>query len=111
MRPLFAQATVVVVPIASASGTRLKILQALAAGRAVVSTPAGAQGLALTPGRDLLVAPLGDEFAAAVVRLLENDAERAALAAAGRAAVERYAWVNTLPALDAVYADLPRDRQ
>jgi glycosyltransferase involved in cell wall biosynthesis len=110
MRPLLAKATLVVVPIAAASGTRLKILQALAAGRAVVSTPAGAQGLPFQSGRELMIAPLADDFAAAVVRLLQDEAERAALIAAGRAAVERFDWDNVLQPLDDVYAELPRDQ-
>lgn len=105
MRPLFAQASLVVVPLPAASGTRLKILQALAAGRAVVSTPAGALGLALTAGRDLVVAPLVAEFAAAVVRLLGAPAEREALVEAGRAAVARYAWPRVLAAVAEVYDD------
>ena len=108
MRPLFAQATLVVAPFAAASGTRLKILQALAAGRAVVATPAGALGLAFADGRDLLVAPLAEAFAQACVRLLHNPAERAALVTAGRAAVARYDWDAVLPAVDAVYGDLRR---
>lgn len=103
MRPLFARAALVVVPLAAASGTRLKILQALAAGRPVVSTPAGARGLDLEPGRDLCVAELVDAFAAEVVRLLEDESARAALANAGRVAVERFAWGRVLPALEAVY--------
>jgi glycosyltransferase involved in cell wall biosynthesis len=103
MRPLFARASLVVVPTSETSGTRLKILQALAAGRAVVSTPEGAAGLDLVAGRDLAVAPLVDEFAAEVVRLL-NDAEaRAALAAAGPAAVQGYGWQQVLEGLERVY--------
>ncbi len=105
MRPPMAAATLVVVPLAAASGPRLKILQALAAGRAVVSTPAGALGLDLVAGRDLVVAPLVAEFAAAVVRLLTDATERAALVAAGRAAVERYAWPAVLAAVDGLYED------
>jgi glycosyltransferase involved in cell wall biosynthesis len=104
MRQLFARAMLIVVPLARASGTRLKILQALAAGRPVVSTPAGVQGLDLVPGRDLCVAELEDEFAAQIVRLLGDAPARAALAGAGRAAVERYEWRRVLPALDGVYS-------
>jgi glycosyltransferase involved in cell wall biosynthesis len=103
MRPLFARARLAVVPTTAAGGTRLKILQVLAAGRAVVSTPEGAAGLDLTPGRDLAVRPLVDEFADEVARLLSDDAARAALAAAGRTAVEGYAWEQVLAGLDRVF--------
>jgi len=107
MRPLLAHAALVVVPTTAASGTRMKILQALAAGCPVVSTPEGARGLNLAPGRDLAVAPLVDEFAAEIVRLLTDPQARAAQSAAGRAAVQVYAWERVLGALDDVYA-LPR---
>jgi glycosyltransferase involved in cell wall biosynthesis len=103
MRPLLAQAAVVVVPLRAGSGTRLKILQALAAGRPMVSTPLGAEGLDLEAGRHLLIAPLVDEFSAAVVGLLRDPAARAALAAAGPGAVAPYAWERQLPRLEAVY--------
>ncbi len=108
MRPLMAAATLMVAPLPAASGTRLKILQALAAGRAVVSTPAGAQGLDLAAGRDLSVAPLVQPFAEEVVRLLGDEAARAALIAAGRDAVARYDWPLVLAAVNAVY-DNERD--
>jgi glycosyltransferase involved in cell wall biosynthesis len=103
MRPHFARAALVVVPLPAASGTRLKILQALAAGRPVVSTPAGALGLDLASGRDLCVAELVEPFAAEVVRLLEDEPARATLARAGRAAVQAHAWPRALAALDVIY--------
>jgi glycosyltransferase involved in cell wall biosynthesis len=103
MRPLFAQAALVVVPTAAQGGTRLKILQALAAGRPVVSTPAGAAGLGLRPGQHLLVAPLVEPFANACAHLLNHAAARAALAEAGRIAAQAHAWEHALAALDGVW--------
>ncbi len=103
MRPLFAQARLIVVPTTAAGGTRLKILQAMAARRAVVSTPEGAAGLGLRAGREVAVAPLGEAFAAEAARLLMDAEARGVLARAGRAAAQRFGWEAVLGALDAVY--------
>lgn len=103
MRPLLARATVVAVPLRAGSGTRLKILQALAAGRPVVSTPLGAEGLDLAPGRHLSIAPLVEAFADEIIRLLCDPPAREALAKDGPAAVAHYDWSRQLPFLDAVY--------
>jgi glycosyltransferase involved in cell wall biosynthesis len=91
--PHVASASVSVAPILVGSGTRLKILEALALGVPVVSTTLGAEGLNLTPGRDILLADHPGEFADAVARLLSDPAARAALGEAGRAAVTHaYSW-------------------
>lgn len=73
MSPYFARASVVVVPILAGAGIRVKIVEAMAAGRAVVSTPLGCEGLAgLEPGRHLLVAEEPEAFAGDAVRLLRD---------------------------------------
>lgn len=91
--PYLAAADVCVAPLRSGSGTRLKILEYLAAGRPVVSTSVGVEGLDVTVGRDLLVADESSSFAEAIVRLLRNPAEADSLGAAGRRLVEqRYRW-------------------
>jgi glycosyltransferase involved in cell wall biosynthesis len=93
MREWYARATAVVVPLLSGGGSRLKILEALACGRAVASTSAGAEGLDLAPGRELVIADGGEAFAGATLRLLGDPPLRGALAAAGRSAAEtRYDW-------------------
>ena len=81
-------ARVVVAPLLAASGTRLKILEAWAAGRAVVSTPLGAEGLPARDGEHLLLAEGAEAFTAAVIRLLESPGERRRLGQAGRALYE-----------------------
>ena len=91
--PYFERATVVVVPLLSGGGTRLKILEALAAGRAVVSTTIGAEGLDVVHERDILLADGVDELAAAPNRLLGDPELRRTLATEGRRLVEeRYDW-------------------
>jgi glycosyltransferase involved in cell wall biosynthesis len=93
MEPSFARATAVVAPLLSGGGTRLKILEAFARGRAVVSTQVGCEGLDVAHERELLVADGAEPFAAAVSRLLDDAPLRERLAANGRALVERtYDW-------------------
>jgi len=82
-----------VVPLRIGSGSRLKALEAMAANRPVVGTSIGLEGLDLTDGREALVANDAEAFAAAVVRVLRDDAVAGALARAGRAAAqERFEW-------------------
>lgn len=93
VRPTIAQSWACVVPLRVGGGTRLKILEALALGTPVVSTSRGAEGLEVTPGEDLLIADEPAEFADATLRLLEDPALRAELAASGRRLVRgRYDW-------------------
>jgi glycosyltransferase involved in cell wall biosynthesis len=93
VRPHLARAAVFVVPLAIGGGTRLKIVEALAMGAPVVSTTIGAEGLGLCHGEHLWLADRGDDFADAVLRLLEHPAEARALARAGHALVhERFRW-------------------
>jgi glycosyltransferase involved in cell wall biosynthesis len=101
MAGFFREARVAVVPIRVGSGSRLKALEAMAAGRPVVGTSIGLEGLDLTAGQEVLVADDPEAFAAAVLRLLRDDSLAASLAHAGRTAVEaRFAW----PAIAAAYA-------
>ena len=91
--PHLASARVAVVPIRLGSGTRLKALEALAAGRPVVGTSVGLDGLGLQPGRDAWFADDPAAMASAVVRLLVDEGAARATAAAGRAVAEsRFSW-------------------
>lgn len=91
--PFLHDARVAVVPLHIGTGSRLKALEAMAAGRPVVGTTIGLGGIDAQPGRHVEVADDPAAFAAAVVRVLADDAAAAALAAAGRALVEtRYGW-------------------
>lgn len=93
VRPYLMASTVAIAPIQTGSGTRLKILEALAAQTALVSTTIGCEGLAVVPDKHLLVADTPDAFVHAVVTLLRNPQQRNALASAGRALVEtEYSW-------------------
>lgn len=84
MRPYLAAATVVVVPLRMGSGTRIKILEACAMGRAVVSTRVGAEGLHLKGGTEILVADDPKVFARSVVQLLRDPVRRDSIGSAAR---------------------------
>jgi glycosyltransferase involved in cell wall biosynthesis len=93
VRPYMEEAAVFVVPLRIGGGTRLKIFEALAMGKAVVSTTIGAEGLPLIPGKHFLKADRPEEFARATVSLLRDPALRRTLGMAGRRLVEeRYSW-------------------
>ncbi|HEU0026300.1 MAG TPA: glycosyltransferase [Ktedonobacterales bacterium] len=99
-QPYMAEAAVAIAPLLVGGGTRLKILEALAMGKAVVTTSLGCEGLDVTSGEHLLVADEPGAFAEAVVSLLHDEARRSRLGAAGRALVEReYSWTRSGRAL------------
>jgi polysaccharide biosynthesis protein PslH len=101
-----ARAAVVAVPLLSGGGTRLKVPTALAMARPLVSTPLGAAGYDLRSGKDLLLAGTAAEFAAALLRLLQDRTLAGQLGAQGRRAVQqRFTWQRLLPTLDRVYAE------
>ena len=93
VRPHIDEAELYVVPLRVGGGTRLKIFEALAMGKAVVSTTIGAEGLGLEPGRHFAVADTPEAFGSAVLTLLDNPDRRNQLGTAGRELVRaRYAW-------------------
>src|SRR5260370_34978741 len=96
MRPIIAKGAVCVVPLRIGSGTRLKILEAAAMGKAIVSTRLGAEGLEFVPGEEIVLADEPEEFAAAVADLLADQSRRVALGRAARRRVERHYDLSTL---------------
>lgn len=100
-RPYVAHAGVVVVPLRMGSGTRLKVLEGLAMGCAMVSTSVGCEGIAVQDGEHLLVADDPVAFARSVLRLLDDEALASRLGRNGRALVEeRYSWPSVLRQLE-----------
>jgi polysaccharide biosynthesis protein PslH len=85
-------ATVVIVPLRIGGGTRLKIFEAMAMGKAVVSTTIGAEGLDVTPGRDLIIADEPASFAAAVRELIRDSPLRRQYEQAAAVLAARYDW-------------------
>lgn len=107
VQPYYAASAVSVVPLRAGSGTRLKILEAMALGRPVVSTPVGSEGLEVVDGQHLLLADEPEAFADRVVALLEGSALCADITARARSLVEeRYSWPVLGERLMAVYDGL-----
>jgi glycosyltransferase involved in cell wall biosynthesis len=90
--PYYEDALAAIVPLRTGGGTRLKILEAMAAGVPVISTTLGAEGLAVTPGKDILIADSPESWMGALDSLL-NEQQWKGISAAGRSLVEsRYDW-------------------
>jgi polysaccharide biosynthesis protein PslH len=101
------RASVVVVPLRIGGGSRIKILEALAAGKAVVSTTVGAEGLEVVPGVHLRIADSPSEFALGIDELLQSKESRRKLGDAGRRLVEeRYGWDQISRDLESVWYEI-----
>ena len=108
--PEIARARVVVVPVLAGSGTRVKIMEAWAAGRPVISSPIGAEGLAAESGRNILLADSPQEWVEQVLKLLDDQARRRELGQGGRTLYEeRYCWPAAWRQLDEALEPLMRD--
>jgi glycosyltransferase involved in cell wall biosynthesis len=93
LRIPLAQAACMVVPLFRGAGIRNKILEAMAVGLPVVSTPCGCEGIEVTPGEDVLLGKDPEELALRAVQLLQQEALRVRLSKGGRRLVERlYSW-------------------
>ncbi|MBI1923197.1 glycosyltransferase [Candidatus Poribacteria bacterium] len=104
VKPYIARASVYVVPLRIGSGTRLKILEALAMEKAIVSTPIGEEGLHLIDGEEILIADAPSRFADAVLRLLTDKQMRRRIGESGRRRVEAdYDWRQIGEKLHALY--------
>lgn len=93
VRPYFGDATAAVVPLRIARGVQNKVLEAMAAGRAVIGSPGALEGLSLALGSEAVQAGTPEQWARAMKRLAEDDAHRRSIEEAARAAVEqRFTW-------------------
>jgi polysaccharide biosynthesis protein PslH len=93
VRPYTAEASVYVLPLQVGGGTRLKIFEAMAMGKAIISTQIGAEGLPVVPGEHLLIENEPQGFATAVIHLLDDVSRRRRLGEAARRLVEsRFGW-------------------
>jgi glycosyltransferase involved in cell wall biosynthesis len=107
VRPYLRQSGVMVVPLRVGGGSRLKILEALAAGVPVVSTTVGAEGLELEPGRHLAVADTPEGLAGEVVRCVLAPGPAREMAARGRRVVlDRYEWDALADKLEQVWQEV-----
>lgn len=88
--PYYQQSTISVVPLRAGSGTRLKILEAMALGRPVVSTSLGCEGLDVEDGKHLLIADTPEQFAESTARLLNDQDLYQQVRSNARELVENY---------------------
>jgi len=103
-RPYIAAAAVYVVPLLTGGGTRLKVLEAMAMGKAVVSTTLGCEGIHAAPGGDIVLADKADDFAMQVLALLGDQARCDELGRAARTFVEHhFDWQTVTRSLEQAY--------
>lgn len=103
------EAAAVVVPLRIGGGTRLKIYEAMAAGKAIVSTSIGAEGLEVKDGRNILIADDAESFGRATTALLEDRALRRRLEAAAARDAARYDWARIARRFEQVLASVIED--
>ena len=104
LTPYLKRAAIMVVPVRAGGGMRVRILEAFAHAIPAVTTTIGLEGIDGRPGEDVLIADSPAGFAAAVVRLLQDESLRSRLAANGRRLAEqRYDWKVVLKAMDTIY--------
>lgn len=107
VQPYLQAADVYVAPLRMGSGTRLKILEALAAGCAVVATPTAAAGLAESAKQHMCITDTAEDMASSIVSLLQNPQQRATLGASAREYIRQtYDWSVLIPRLLAVYGEM-----
>jgi sugar transferase (PEP-CTERM/EpsH1 system associated) len=105
VRPFLTRAAVAIAPMRIGGGTRLKILEAMATGKAVVSTALGCEGLDVRDRHDVLIAGSDDAFAQSVVEVLGDPSLARVLGARARARVEAaYGWPALASRLEAFHA-------
>ncbi len=105
--PYLDRAAVVVAPIRIGGSMRMKVLEALGAGKALVATPRAAEGVAAIPGEHFVLAAGEDELVDALTGLLEDPARRRQLGENARGWAEReLGWSRSLAAFERLYDDL-----
>jgi glycosyltransferase involved in cell wall biosynthesis len=111
IRPYVHEAAVIVVPIRIGSGTRIKILDTMAMGKAIVSTSVGCEGLDVTHGKDILISDDPKDFADSIIKILKNQHMRSNLERNARYLARTYDWdfINEKQELAYQYA-LGRER-
>jgi len=106
IRPYIDEAVVMVVPIRIGSGTRLKILDAMAMGKAIVSTSVGCEGINVTHGKNIMVADNPEDFANRTIELLKNANVRVNLEKSALTLAKTYDWDLIREKQEGVYQDV-----
>jgi polysaccharide biosynthesis protein PslH len=112
VRPYLAEAEIVLVPLRIGGGTRIKIPEAMAMAKAVVSTRIGAEGLPFLRGREILIEDEAERFAQAVIELLQNKPRREAIEQAARErVVAEHGWEVVVNRLEEILSQVVRSGQ
>jgi len=107
IRPFLRQATLAVVPLTYGVGVQNKVLEAMACGTPVVSTPAAISALKVVPEEEVLLGANPEAFAHAVLSVLENQEQQRKLGEAGRRYVERnHRWPHIAEQLESIYDEI-----
>jgi GT2 family glycosyltransferase/glycosyltransferase involved in cell wall biosynthesis len=106
VRTAYSHAELVIAPLTASAGTNIKVLEAMAMGRAVVSTPAGINGLDLAPGRDVAVATSAPDLAQQILWLSSNPDTRHAMEREARQSALRFDWREIAEAQSRLYDSL-----
>jgi glycosyltransferase involved in cell wall biosynthesis len=106
IRPYIDEAAVMVVPIRIGSGTRLKILDAMAMGKAIVSTSVGCEGLNVNDGKNIVIANNPENFAGKTIELLKNSNKRVNLEKNAIELAKTYDWDLIIQKQEHVYQNI-----
>jgi glycosyltransferase involved in cell wall biosynthesis len=110
--PYLNRAAVVVAPLRLGGGMRVKVLEALAAGKAVVASPLAVVGLDVANENEVILAENAHQFSDAIVRLLAHPEHRSALAGRARAwACAKLSWEKSIAVYEAMYERLRADQR
>ena len=111
VRPYIERASLVVVPLLHGSGTRLKVLEAFAMAKAVISTSVGSEGIPISSGKELVIADTAVEFSSAIREYLRNSTARKKLGSrAYEFVANQFSWKGVSKALLSAYRDLNTNR-
>lgn len=112
VRPFLKQASIFIAPIRCGSGTKIKVLNAMAMGKAVITTAIGAEGIKAMPGRDFIIADTPQEFAEQILCLLQNPQTVKTMGQNAREIIEQsYDWRIIGQTMDIIYNALGKNAQ
>lgn len=111
VREVYKKAKVMVVPLLAGSGIRIKILEAMAAGKAVVTTSIGSEGIMIEPGKNIMIADNSDEFAKKLLTLLDDNELRKSMGSDASSFVrDHYSWDRVGALFWKEYSELVKER-